>query len=134
MKIWVKRALIYTLFLMAVSAGIFMILAAFRDNMMYFLSPSDLHSKHRSNNLQTVRLGGLVQKGSVRRDKNDKLFFVVTDQVQKINVEYIGFIPSLFREGKGVVVIGQWIAQNNLLKATKILAKHDENYTPPEPA
>jgi cytochrome c-type biogenesis protein CcmE len=111
-----------------------MILAAFRDNMMYFLSPSDLYSKHRSNTLQTVRLGGLVQKGSVIRDKNDKLLFVVTDQVQKVNVEYTGFIPSLFREGKGVVVIGQWIAQNNLLKATKILAKHDENYTPPEPA
>jgi cytochrome c-type biogenesis protein CcmE len=105
-----------------------MVLAAFTDNMMYFLSPSDLLSKHRSNNLQTVRLDGLVQKGSVGRDK---LLFVVTDQVQKINVEYTGFIPSLFREGKGAVVIGQWVAQNNLLKATKILAQHDENYTPP---
>ena len=123
--------------LLGASAAVALTITAFQQNMLFFYTPSQIVSDNgelslgQNNNAVLFRLGGLVEK--VWRQQGDlEVRFTVTDTVHAITVSYTGLLPDLFREGQGVVVRGQW--QNNLLVADEVLAKHDENYMPPEAA
>lgn len=103
-------------------------LRAFRENLVFFYSPSEL-AQHMPAPTQLVRLGGLVKTGSIAHD-GDQVRFIVTDGAGELSVHYTGLLPSLFREGQGVIAEGH--AQPGGFEATKILAKHDETYMPKE--
>ena len=104
------------------------ILIVLQDNILFFYTPSEILQKNLKQN-EKVRLGGLVEENSLKR--NDvKVNFVITDLKKNIEVRYEGILPDLFREGQGVIVKGY--LKNNLFEATEVLAKHDENYMPPE--
>ena len=108
-----------------------LILSAFRQNLVFFYTPSDVVAKKAPAN-QTFRVGGLVESGSVKRD-GVRVIFRVTDTAKTIPVVYKGILPDLFREGKGVVAQGR-LAPDGTFKASEVLAKHDENYMPPAAA
>ena len=115
----------------AVAAAL--VLNAFRSNIVFFYSPSEVHAQ-QAPQARAFRLGGLVESGSVRRqDDGVTVRFVVTDTAQKVAVEYRGILPDLFREGKGVVAQGR-LGADGVFLAQEVLAKHDENYMPPEAA
>jgi cytochrome c-type biogenesis protein CcmE len=107
-----------------------LVLNAFQSNLVFFYSPSQIASKEAPTG-RTFRLGGLVQEGSVKRD-GVQVNFVVTDTAQNVAVKYSGILPDLFKEGKGVVAQGQ--LKDGVFEAREVLAKHDENYMPPEAA
>ena len=123
---------------MAIAAGVLvvvgtaaaLVLDAFRSNLVFFYSPSQIATREAPV-ARTFRLGGLVQAGSVQRD-GLVVRFVVTDTVQNVPVRYEGILPDLFKEGKGVVAQGQ--LRDGVFVAREVLAKHDENYMPPEAA
>lgn len=102
---------------------------AFRANLMYFYTPSDLLATGEDSR-QRVRLGGVVEEGSVRRGEGLAVDFVVADCERSLPVRYEGILPDLFREGQGIVASGRW--QEGRFIADEVLAKHDENYMPPE--
>jgi cytochrome c-type biogenesis protein CcmE len=106
------------------------VLNAFQSNLVFFYSPSQVAS-HEAPSARTFRLGGLVEKGTLKRD-GTKATFIVTDTAKSIQVKYEGILPDLFKEGKGVVAQGQ--LQGEVFIAREVLAKHDENYMPPEAA
>jgi cytochrome c-type biogenesis protein CcmE len=108
----------------------YLVLSAFQSNLVFFYSPSQIAS-HEAPSGRTFRLGGLVEAGSVKRD-GLTVSFVVTDTLKTIPVRYEGILPDLFKEGKGIVAQGQ--LSNGLFLAKEVLAKHDENYMPPEAA
>lgn len=108
-----------------------LILAAFEDNLVFFYSPTDLQTKEVSTD-QRIRIGGLVEEGSLMKDGETSLF-VVTDMDNTIPVKFVGLLPDLFREGQGVIAEGT-LAETGTFMATDVLAKHDENYMPPEVA
>ena len=100
-------------------------------NLIYFYSPTDLVEIDLNNN-QEIRVGGLVADNSLKYEENSSIYrFVITDEKNIINVEYRGILPNLFAENRGVVVEGIYSGANNII-ANKVLAKHDENYMPPE--
>lgn len=108
-------------------------LRALNANVMFFYSPSQVHAGEVPQGA-AFRLGGLVEAGSVQRSAEGvQVQFMVTDQVQRVAVHYQGLLPDLFREGKGVVVAGK-LQSPGVFRATEVLAKHDENYMPPEAA
>jgi len=104
------------------------ILIVLQDNILFFYTPSEILQKDLKQN-EKVRLGGLVEENSVIRN-DTKINFTITDLKKTIEVTYEGLLPDLFREGQGVIVKGY--LQNNIFEATEVLAKHDENYMPPE--
>ena len=107
-------------------------LSAFSDNLVFFVSPTDLVKQPA--NGRTVRLGGLVAQGSVSHasiDGHPAATFSVTDGNNAVKVTYVGILPDLFREGQGVVVLGD-MQRNGVFHASEVLAKHDENYMPKE--
>ena len=108
---------------------VFLVLKSLEENVVYFQSPSEIKAltEIRKNK---IRVGGMVKKDSVSIQL-DKINFVITDFKNEINVAYSGVVPNLFEEGKGVVAEG-FLKDRNFFSATKILAKHDENYMPPE--
>jgi len=108
---------------------VFLVLKSLEDNVVYFFSPSDINNKNISLN-KTIRIGGLVKKNSINKE-NSSINFIITDLNNEIIVSYSGLIPNLFSEEKGVVAEGQ-LKDNKYFIAEKILAKHDENYMPPE--
>ncbi|MES3026137.1 MAG: cytochrome c maturation protein CcmE [Pseudomonadota bacterium] len=108
-----------------------LILSAFKDNLVFFYTPTQVAAGEAPQG-RIFRLGGLVEAGSLRRD-GDHLRFAVTDRVRRIEVAYTGMVPDLFKEGKGVVAQGRLDAQG-VFGAAEVLAKHDENYMPPEAA
>ena len=116
--------LIFSLFCFLVGT----ILIVLQDNILFFYTPSELIEKN-VNKSEKIRLGGLVQENSIKR-KNIKVYFIITDLQKEIEVTYEGILPDLFREGQGVIVKGY--LKNNAFEATEVLAKHDENYMPPE--
>ena len=129
-----KRRLIAVLLILA-GVGIASTVAFYslQENMLYFQSPSDLASQPIPPGRQ-FRLGGLVKPGSVSREQDGLATrFVVTDGPKEVTVEYVGILPDLFREGQGVIARGA-LDQGGLFAATEVLAKHDENYMPPEVA
>jgi len=111
--------------------------AAFRKNMMYFYTPSDLLAGAAKDGA-TLQLGGLVEKGSLRREDGLKVAFVMADCEKQLPVSYEGILPDLFREGQGVVATGKLgvdpVSGERRFVASQILAKHDENYMPPQVA
>ncbi len=126
--------------LIAVTAGVallgiaaLLVLNAFRSNLVFFFSPSQVAAKEAPLD-RTFRIGGLVEAGSLKRQKDGlTVQFVVTDTAQRIPVVYSGILPDLFREGKGVVTQGR-LGPDGVFRASEVLAKHDENYMPPEAA
>jgi cytochrome c-type biogenesis protein CcmE len=119
------------------AAGAVLVLAAtltfagLRESVVYFVAPSDLAEKAEPG--QRVRLGGLVVEGTVRRDADGAIRFVVTDGAVQVEVRYDGLLPDLFREGQGVVAEGTW-APGQAFEAERVLARHDETYMPREVA
>ena len=107
----------------------FLILKSLEENVVYFQSPTEI-KKLTNLKKEKIRIGGMVKDASIFID-NKKISFIITDFKNEINVVYLGAIPNLFVEGKGVVAEGH-LKDRNFFVATKILAKHDENYMPPE--
>jgi cytochrome c-type biogenesis protein CcmE len=129
-----KRRLIAVILIVA-GVGIAATIASYslQQNLLYFQSPSDLAQQPIPPGRQ-FRLGGLVKPGSVTRPGNDLATrFVVTDGPKEVTVEYVGILPDLFREGQGVIARGS-LDESGLFEASEVLAKHDENYMPPEVA
>ncbi len=117
--------LVFAIFILSV----FLILRSLEENVVYFKSPSDVKVLVEIEK-KKIRVGGMVKKESISIE-SDKISFIVTDFKNEINVSYSGVVPNLFEEGKGVVAEG-YLKDKNFFLATKILAKHDENYMPPE--
>ena len=115
----------------AVAVAVGLVLNAFQSNLVFFFSPSQVVAKEAPTS-RTFRLGGLVKEGSVKRNGTE-ISFAVTDTAQTIPVQYTGILPDLFKEGKGVVAQGQ-LRSDGVFVAREVLAKHDENYMPPEAA
>ena len=109
--------------------SIFLILKSLEENVVYFKSPSDIQILSDIKN-EKIRVGGMVKINSIKISSNE-VKFIITDFKNEINVSYFGLIPNLFSEGKGVVAEG-YLKDTSFFEATKILAKHDENYMPPE--
>ena len=109
---------------------IFFILKSLEDNVVYFLSPAEIHNKSDVSFNKKIRVGGLVKMGSINKEGN-MINFIITDLKNEIFISYSGLIPNLFSEGKGVVAEGK-LNDKKYFIADKILAKHDENYMPPE--
>ena len=116
--------------LCAIAAAAALVMNAFQSNLVFFYSPSQVAAKEAPT-ARTFRLGGLVEAGSVKRD-GVVVHFVVTDTAKTVPVRYQGILPDLFKEGKGAVVQGK--LEGGVFQATEVLAKHDENYMPPEAA
>ena len=108
---------------------VFLVLKSLEENVVYFQSPSEIKSLTELTN-NKIRVGGMVKKNSISMNSNE-VNFIITDFKNEINVTYSGAVPNLFEEGKGVVAEGV-LKDRNFFSATKILAKHDENYMPPE--
>jgi cytochrome c-type biogenesis protein CcmE len=125
-----KRLAIVGGVLLAVGAAVALVLNAFQSNLVFFYSPSQIAS-NEAPVARTFRLGGLVEAGSVKRD-GERVSFVVTDTAKTVPVQFTGILPDLFKEGKGVVAQGQ--LHDGVFVAREVLAKHDENYMPPEAA
>ena len=126
----VKLRLIFlALILASVILTVFLVLQSLKENVVYFQSPTEIKSLIELNK-KKIRVGGMVKEQSVIINSND-VKFIITDFKNEINVVYSGAVPNLFAEGKGVVAEG-FLKDKNYFTATKILAKHDENYMPPE--
>ena len=123
------RFLFLVLVLFSVILSIYLILQSLKNNVVYFQSPSEIKSLIKLDK-KKIRVGGMVKKQSIFIN-SDEINFVITDFKNEINVTFSGAVPNLFAEGKGVVVEG-FLKDRNYFSATKILAKHDENYMPPE--
>ena len=108
---------------------IFLILKSLEENVVYFQSPSEIRETTELTK-KKIRIGGMVKKNSISMNTN-QVNFIITDFKNEINVSYTGVLPNLFEEDKGVVAEG-YLKDRNFFSATKILAKHDENYMPPE--
>ncbi len=109
--------------------SVFLVLESLEDNVVYFKSPSDVKLAPELNS-KKIRIGGMVKKDSIEMS-NNQVTFIITDFKNEINVTYSGVIPNLFSEEKGVVAEG-FLKDREYFEASKILAKHDENYMPPE--
>ena len=123
------RFLFIVLVLASVILIVFLVLQSLKENVVYFQSPSEIKSLIELNK-KKIRVGGMVKEKSVFINSNE-VNFIITDFKNEINVVYSGAVPNLFAEGKGVVAEG-FLKDKNYFKAIKILAKHDENYMPPE--
>ena len=108
----------------------FIILKSLEENVVYFFSPTEIYNKSDISLSKKLRVGGLVKEGSIKREK-DGINFIITDLKNEIVVSYKGLVPNLFSQGKGVVAEGK-LNDKKYFIAYKILAKHDENYMPPE--
>ena len=124
------RILFLSIIFIAIILSIFLILKSLEENVVYFISPSEIKKLPKIEKSEKIRVGGMVKENSVQMSQN-QISFVITDYKSEINVTFSGSIPNLFAEGKGVVAEG-FLQDRNFLKAKKILAKHDENYMPPE--
>lgn len=127
-----KRLIIATIMLMGVSIATALILSVWESNIMFFKSPTDIINNAYPEN-RNFRVGGMVKKDSLTKATDSlKVKFIVTDHQNDVTIHYQGLLPDLFREGQGVVAIGRM--DKNVFIAEEILAKHDENYMPPEVA
>ena len=128
-KVKNRLSILITLSLISIFT-IFLILKVLEDNVLYFYSPSEIKNSNNINLKKKMRIGGMVKKGSIRSNKSE-IKFIVTDLNNEIIVSYSGTVPALFAEGKGVVAEGN-LKDKKFFIAKRILAKHDENYMPPE--
>ena len=125
-----SRIVILILSFLLFGIVIFFILKSLEKNVVYFFSPTEIYNKADFSKDKKIRVGGLVKEGSIKTDKN-KINFIITDLKNEIVVSYNGLVPNLFSEGKGVVAEGK-LKDKKYFIANKILAKHGENYMPPE--
>jgi len=123
------RFLFVLLILITLVLTVFLVIKSLEENVVYFQSPSEIKEISELDK-KKIRVGGMVKKSSIFFTSNE-VKFIITDFKNEINVTYSGAIPNLFEEGKGVVAEG-FLKDRNFFSATKILAKHDENYMPPE--
>ena len=123
------RALFLIALILSITLIVFLVLNSLKENVVYFLSPTEIKTLNEVKK-DKIRVGGMVKKSSINII-NDEIIFVITDFQNEINVTYSGLVPNLFQENKGVVAEG-FLEDKNYFKATKILAKHDENYMPPD--
>ena len=128
-----RRLFITVIIVLTLGLATKLILMALEDNIVYFYTPNDLLEKFgNTQNIQNkIRIGGLVLENSVKKESN-KIIFMITDRKKEVKVVFKGPLPDLFREGQGIVAAG--IFKNNNFVASEVLAKHDENYMPPEVA
>ena len=126
-----KRIAAIVIGVAALGAVTALVLQAFQENLVFFFTPSEVAASKAPQG-RTFRIGGMVEKGSVKRD-GVEVRFVVTDTAKTIPVVYRGALPDLFREGKGVVAQGT-LGADGVFQAREVLAKHDENYMPPDAA
>ncbi len=128
-----QRFALIAIGLLALSLATYLVLSALGGNLSYFFSPTEV-AQGNAPEQREFRLGGMVKEGSVKRDPGDlTVTFVVTDHNQAMKVSYTGILPDLFDEGQGVIAQGK-LNSNGVFLATEVLAKHDENYMPPEVA
>tara|TARA_B100000212_G_scaffold33436_1_gene21773 strand:- start:170 stop:610 length:441 start_codon:yes stop_codon:yes gene_type:complete len=137
MKLKTQRLLKVSLLLIIFLIGCSILFYNLRNNLVFFFSPSEILEK-KITSMENIRLGGMVKKGSVKKKETEigkkkvqETIFIITDFEKEIAVYYIGILPDLFSEGQGVVVEGNLINENKF-NARIVLAKHDENYMPPE--
>jgi len=123
------RILFLFLAVALVILSVYLVLKSLEENVVYFISPTEIKNLTEINQ-KKIRIGGMVKDQSIII-KSDKINFIVTDFKNEINVNYSGSVPNLFAEGKGVVAEG-YLKDRSYFNAVKILAKHDENYMPPE--
>ena len=123
------RFLFVVIIIITLILTVFLVLKALEENIVYFQSPSEINMSAELDK-KKIRIGGMVKKNSISINSNE-INFIITDFKNEINVTYTGSIPNLFEEEKGVVAEG-FLKDKNFFSATKILAKHDENYMPPE--
>ena len=128
-----RRLFITIIIILTLGLATKLILMALEDNIVYFYTPNDLIEKFGdTKNIQNkIRIGGLVLESSIKKE-GEKTIFMITDRKKEVKVEFKGPLPDLFREGQGIVAEGMF--QNNNFIASEVLAKHDENYMPPEVA
>ncbi len=124
-----RRLTLIVALLLAASGTAVLMAVAFRSSIVFFVSPTDLVQKNERTGT-SLRIGGLVEEGSIKRTGND-IHFRVTDLKNTVDVHYVGILPDLFREGQGVVAEGR-VGTNGTFEANQVLAKHDEKYMPPE--
>jgi cytochrome c-type biogenesis protein CcmE len=128
-----RRLALLTLVVTGLASSTWLVLDAFEKNLVFFFTPTQVHAGEAPSD-RSFRIGGLVEASSLRRSSPGLLAsFVVTDQVQRVTVRYAGLLPDLFKEGKGVVAQGH-LNEQGVFIADEVLAKHDENYMPPEAA
>ena len=125
-----KRASLLSIFLLSSVIGVFLILKALNKNILYFNSPTDIKISQDIDYNQQMRVGGMVKKNTLNI-KDQEIRFIITDFKNEVEVSFKGTIPNLFAEGKGVVAEGKLLDKKFFI-AERILAKHDENYMPPE--
>ena len=129
-----KRIYLISLFFITIATSIYLILWALRDNIVFFYSPSEIQQKIRLkeiDEMSKLRLGGMVKESSIEQLNNGSINFIITDFDREMVVFYKGIIPDLFKEQQGVIAEGS-INNEGIFIANSILAKHDENYMPPE--
>ena len=127
----VKSRIFFLIFLLiSIAFVIFFVLKSLEKNVVYFLSPTDIYNKTNISFEKKIRVGGLVKMDSISKNETS-INFIITDLKKEIVVSYNGIVPNLFSEGKGVVAEGK-LKDKKYFIADKILAKHDENYMPPE--
>ncbi|MDG2204277.1 MAG: cytochrome c maturation protein CcmE [Alphaproteobacteria bacterium] len=126
-----KRLTFVMIGLLLLGSAAALILTAFEDNIVFFYSPTELADK-KPDPAQRLRIGGLVMAGSVEKLEGAVVAFAITDTAKTVTVQYKGILPDLFREGQGVVAEGH--LKGGVFQADEVLAKHDENYMPPEVA
>lgn len=127
-----KKLAVITAGVAALGFAAVLVLNAFQSNLVFFFSPTQVIAKEAPIG-KNFRIGGLVEEGSVNREEGTTVKFAITDTSETIQVVYTGILPDLFREGKGVVAQGK-LDDNGTFVADEVLAKHDENYMPPEAA
>jgi cytochrome c-type biogenesis protein CcmE len=133
MKARHKRFILLAAGLAALACAAWLVLSAFRKNLVFFFTPTQVLSGEAPHN-RSFRIGGLVESGSLQRQADGiTVGFIVTDTVRRVPVRYRGALPDLFKEGKGVVAQGR-LDTDDIFVAEQVLAKHDENYMPPEAA
>tara|TARA_Y100000817_G_scaffold314634_1_gene314257 strand:- start:2633 stop:3061 length:429 start_codon:yes stop_codon:yes gene_type:complete len=125
-----KRLIVLATFSVLFILGVTLSMVVLKDNILYFLSPTEIKKNSNINFNKNIRIGGMVKKGSILIDKNE-IKFIITDLKNEIFVSYKGTVPNLFVEGKGVIAEGN-LKDRKFFVAKRILAKHDENYMPPE--
>ena len=125
-----SRIVVLTFLLVSAIVVVFVVLKSLEENVVYFFSPTEIYNKENISFNKKIRVGGLVKEGSITNNQTS-LNFIVTDLNNEIIVSYSGSLPNLFSEGKGVVAEGK-LKDKKYFIADKILAKHDENYMPPE--
>ncbi|MDA9008907.1 cytochrome c maturation protein CcmE [Alphaproteobacteria bacterium] len=126
-----RRLIIILLSALCLAAASALVMLAFRDNIVFFFGPSEIKAGKVQPG-KRIRVGGLVVEGSVVK-VGEKVSFGITDGVESVDIQYVGILPDLFREGQGIVAEGV-LNQNLVFTASEVLAKHDENYMPPEVA